>query len=405
MTYLNAKKYIQNAVDVTPKNHDGLAKALQQLSNPQKRLKYIRLAGANGKSVCLEMLRHITVSAGYDAGTLRMPLCEELRQNIYIGNTALGMTEFADYTALIRDVCTSNDIILSKTEIMFAIALLAFRDAGCELCIIESSHGDVHISKLLPIPISVVICGSLSAGDKEQISDLRSYICRGIKEVVCATLTDTALNAVEAACVSAGCRLTRSHENTLKINKATFLTTEFAYRSHSYRINLCGRFQARNAALVIDTVDMLNRCGYKLDKNAVTIGLAAVKILGKFDVISISPVIIADSAHSPEALDNLCDTLAEITELKGKKIRICLPSLYDIDNICQRLTSNGYTAEKIFTTSNDAIPENNTVFCKNIRTLASSALVGLSNDTALLIIGKEAFVENARYNILSKLGF
>jgi folylpolyglutamate synthase/dihydropteroate synthase len=87
MTYHNAIKYIKNAPNVTPKNSSAkqrIARLCKTLGDPQKRIKYVRLAGSNGKSVCAQMLTSILNEAKICNGSLTMPLHEDLRENVKV---------------------------------------------------------------------------------------------------------------------------------------------------------------------------------------------------------------------------------------------------------------------------------------------------------------------------------
>ena len=87
MTYHNAIKYIKNAPNVTPKNssaRERIERLFKMLGDPQKKIKYIRLAGSNGKSVCAQMMTSILNCAKILSGCLTMPLLSELRENVRI---------------------------------------------------------------------------------------------------------------------------------------------------------------------------------------------------------------------------------------------------------------------------------------------------------------------------------
>ena len=101
MTYHNAIKYIKNAPNVTPKNSSAkerVERLCKALGDPQKRIKYVRLAGSNGKSVCARMMTSILNKAGILSGCLTMPLLSELRENVRIGGSPLSMDDTVRFT-------------------------------------------------------------------------------------------------------------------------------------------------------------------------------------------------------------------------------------------------------------------------------------------------------------------
>ena len=101
MTYHNAIKYIKNAPNITPKDSSAkqrIERLCAMLGNPQRKIKYIRLAGSNGKSVCAQMMTSILNCAGILSGCLTMPLLSELRENIRIGGTPISMEDTVRFT-------------------------------------------------------------------------------------------------------------------------------------------------------------------------------------------------------------------------------------------------------------------------------------------------------------------
>ncbi len=403
MTYLNAKKYILSSPEKTKKS--ALSSLLESLGNPQKRLKYLRLAGSNGKTVCAEILRSITTHAGHTVGCLRMPIAEEPRNSICIGTSTLSMDDFAEYAAIVRELSTEQNVTLTRSEIMLIIAILAFRHNGCELCIIESDRFDTLSVRVLPAPFATVICGTVFADDKQEMAAIKSYITRGVEEVVTSPQSNEAFKIISDACYAVGCRLTVPSKRAITLEKLNFRGACFSYKGISYSLSLCGRFQVANAVLALEVADMLVRRGYTITVTAVRDALDSLKIPAKFEVISISPVIIVDSTYIHDAIQTVCDSFADFKELTGNRVRLCLPCGEIIDTYRQALESRGYVIENTYTLCNDGTNADDVITYKNSRSLASALLSGLGKDTVLMISGEHAFVDDVRYRLLAKMGF
>ncbi len=408
MTYLNAKKYIFNSPEQKNGDKDALNLILDKLGSPHKRLKYLRLVGNNAKTVCAEMLRSVLGCAGYTVGCLRLPLCEDPHNNICVGSSCISMSDFSVYISSVRELCTQCSVTLTRSELLLMTALLAFKNAGCDLCILEC--GDIIDTSVLPIPFAAVICGTIPSTDRSEISKIRSFICKGIEEIVSAPQDSAALKIIQDTCYSANCRLTLPSKNTQSLQKLNFRGSEFTYRNVTYTLKLCGRFQISNAVLVLETLEMLGRHGFRISTDSVKEGLNSLKIPAKFEVVSLSPLIIVDSTHSPVAIKTVCESLADFKADTGKRIVLCLPQGDIIDRYCEELTALGYEIYKIFTLpdSEHSVSDEHmsgTVVCKNARALLKNALSELNEDTLLLISGKHPFVTPVRYELLSTLGF
>ncbi len=409
MTYLNAKKYVWSAPIQKSGEKSDLPRILDRLGSPHRRLKYLRLAGSNGKTVCAEMLRSVLGCAGYTVGCLRLPLREEPRENICIGSTCIGMEDFVAYISEIRSLCAEGSYTLTRSELLLAASLLAFRKADCHICLLEcGSIADTQNS--LPPPFAAVICGTIPSSDKKEIAKIRSYITKGIEEIVSAPQDSEAYKIILETCYNVGCRPpTTPEKNAQSVQRLNFRGCEFTYKNQAYSLRLCGRFQISNAILVLKVIEMLERHGYRISNGAVREGLSALKIPSKFEVLSISPLIIADSSHAPIAIKTVCDALAQFEETVGKRVLLCLPEGSIIDGYYNALSSNGYEIEGVFTLpcggdANDAHAVPVTV-CKNARALAKSVLAELTSDKILLISGQHPFVTPVRYELLAALGF
>ena len=401
MTYLNAQKYITAAP--TEPVADQLSALLSALGNPQRRLRYVRLAGSNGKTVCAEMLSAILRETEHSVGALRMPIRADQRENVCINGTPISMAEFSSHMSEIKRIITEQQLTLTGNELILATALCAFRDAGCRFCLIECNHQGSDPSVSLPPPISAVICGTIPSDDASEISRVRSYISRGTEEVISAPQNPEAYRIISDICYSASCRLTLPTRTAVSVDRTNLRGVDFTYKGKSYSLNVCGSFQVTNAVIVIEIVEMLERKGFAIGREAVRRGFAALKLPCKFEVISLSPLIIVDSTHTPVAIRTVCDSFAEFSGAVPSEVRLCLPDKETIDSYRAELTSRGFSVERVFTC--EATDDDSVTICKNIKSVAKAALSELSKNTVLMVSGDHSFVSPLRYELLSIMGF
>ena len=139
MTHHNAIKFIQNAPNEAPKDSSvsaRIGRLLKALGNPQKRIKYIRLAGANGKTILARMLISILNKANIVNGCLSMPLYEELRDNIRINGDPISISGLTN--------CIGHRIGLQNHSIKIVITLLDTLHNSH--CLIQSTGQDIVLS-------------------------------------------------------------------------------------------------------------------------------------------------------------------------------------------------------------------------------------------------------------------
>lgn len=436
MTYHNATKYILNAPDELQEPAPGarLRKLWNHLGNPQKQLKYLRLAGSNGKTVCAEMLMSVFQQSSYTVGFLTMSIQAEIRNSIRINGIPVSFDEMAGFVDQIRQTIlhlnkdakrnpsaeaedSSNsdaislpisELILTKYEILLTAALLAFQKKGCKFCLIESDHGNTDPTRFLSAPFAAAICGTIPSENRKEIQGIRSYISHGIQEIVSAPQNQEAYQVISQTCAVINCRLTIPTKSQVDIQKLTLSGSEFSYKGSPYRLSLCGKFQITNATVVLEILEMLARRGYQFTEKQIYEGLRLTKIPSKFEILSVAPTIIADSTHSEVAVGTVCDSMADFRHMIGSNIRLCLPEGSIVERYVQVLKDMDYSISSVITLEQES-PSDATVSAlehtKKIRHTVRQALAGLANDEILLISGPYSFTAEIRYEILKILGF
>lgn len=428
MTYHNAVKFIKNAPNVTPKDDsasDRILTLCSALGNPQKRIKYIRLTGSNGKTVCANMITSILNKAEISSGCLSMPIHEDVRENIRVNGEPISMEETVEYVSLIKKAVEdinkgdgeSSDgkhYVFSPTahEILLCMALLSFSRRKCNVCIIESEHKGEDPSRFLPSPFAAIICGTIPNGNKQEISKIRSYICRGMREIISAPQNEEAYRIIADTCSSVNCRLTLPAKNKIEITRLNLRGTDFVYKGQEYSLKVCGKFQTANALVAIESAQMLNRCGYSISNDDIKAGISSFSAPCKFEVLSLSPVIIADSTHNPVAIKAVCRSLADFKSFTGNKVRLCLPDGELIPQYAEALGELGYSVDRISAMEIEGIGEEERGGCdipvsvsKTAKSTAKDALDGLDENSVLLISGPSNFTRRLRYELLGILGF
>ncbi|MBQ8850389.1 MAG: hypothetical protein IJ011_08680 [Clostridia bacterium] len=421
MTYHNAQKYIMNSPNDTASSSAGnnLRKLWTLLGNPQRNIKYLRLAGSNGKTVCAEMLMSAYKNSEYTVGCLTTTLRNDLRSNILINGAPLSYEQMAEYVEKIYRIAydlgksastrgNEADFILTKQEILLSAALLAFKANDCALCIIESDHKHADPTVFLPPPFSVAICGAIPCNSKDDIHMIRSYICHGIQEIVSAPQDQAAYKIISDTCAAVNCRLTIPAKSELEIKKITLGGSEFSYRGKDYKIGLCGKFQISNAIFVLELLERLSVRGYGLSDEQIGEGLQNTKIPAKFEILSIMPTIIADSTHSEVAISTVCESMSEFRNMIGSKVRLCLPEGAIVDKYVKVLSDQNYDIDKVIVaveSSADKVQKDKFIYCKKTKELIKRVLENLEKDEILLISGPSSFTLEVRYELLAQMGF
>ncbi len=443
MTYHNAVKYILTAPTKSgpAESLDRIRFLCDRIGVQYKKLRYIRFVGSNGKTVCQTMLSQILKESGMKVGSLIMPAFSDPQENILIDGAPLSMEKTVEYTQLIageitkikasiKDCSLNKDsldeagfgngipkeilsgktnISPTKNELIMMIALLAFKDANCDICLIECEHNGADPTKLLSPPFAAVICGTIPGENTREINRIRSYLQSGITEVISAPQSSDTYKIISGSCARINCRLTIPTRAMLEVKRLSLRGSEFIYKGQEYSLGLCGKFQIHNATTIIETVEMLNRSNYKIEKKAVLKGLSSITLKSKFEALSILPTIICDSTHKSEAVGTMCQTLADFKEQTGENIRLCIS--YDIaliDTYIDKLCELGYSINELIVPSQDA-PDLNTnvkaTFLRTPKAIAKHITSSLNSEEFVLITGEADFAAKVRREVLRILEF
>lgn len=430
MTYHNAVKYIHQAPKEMPESVAGerLRRMLDTLGTPQRHLRYLRLAGSNGKTVCAELLMSVYRQSDNTVGCLTMPLRADVREGILINGSPLSFDTVAALVERVRSTVTAisrtdaertaateeeavtgpSSFVPTGSEILLCVALLAFEEANCRLCIIESDHEHTDPTRFLPSPIAAAICGTIPGSDRKEIKKIRSYLSHGIPEIVSAPQDKDAYRMISDTCATLNCRLTIPTRSELSVERLALRGSTFTYRGKAYSIPLCGRFQVANATVVLEILNMLARRGYPLSDEQIAQGFKQIRIPCKFEILSIAPTIIADSTHSEVAVEPVCDSMADFADTIGKTVRLCLPDAATAKRYLAVLEPKGYRIESVILYGQSESETNdlaNAVRCHTVKETVKQALADLAPTDILLLSGPYAFTSEIRYELLKALGY
>ncbi len=414
MTYLNAKKYLATLPSTRGEERPGarLSRVLSLLGDPQKHMNYLLLTGSNGKSICASLLLSAYQGSDFLVGYLSPHGEEDPRHSVRIGADSLSMERFAELTDRIRRTLAEEEsdkdatpIPLTRSEFFLCLALLAFREAGCRFCLIEGDLSASDTTRALHAPFGAVICGTIPHANRREIQLIRGGIRHGIREIVSAPQDREAYAVISDTCAAIHCRLTIPPRAEIRPLRLTLRSTEFSYFGKPYRLSLCGRFQITNATVVLETLSMLGRMGYPLSEEQIRTGLEKAVIPCKFEILSVSPAIIADSTHSPVAIETVCESMADFRDMIGSSVRLCLPDGDLVEQYTEILRRMDYDLTQTLLLSDRRESEGDLHRFAKPKELIRAALRDLAPHEILLISGPHAFTAGIRYGLLQELNF
>lgn len=298
---------------------------------PQKSLKFIHLAGTNGKGSTSSMLASILTENKLKVGLFTSPHIQDFRERIRINGEMISETFVIDFCNQIKAL--KIDFEPSFFEITWMMALSYFKQAACDICIVETGLGgrlDATniITPILSIITNIGLEHTIFLGEtyEEIASEKAGIIKPNIPVIIGETLPETK----------------SVFESIAKKNTSQIIFSEKLEIKIPEYFPLLGSYQINNFKSVLNAIQYLNKLGYRISESSIEKGLKNLSkntgFFGRLQVINQSPLTILDVSHNYEGIKATLESLKTIT--KGK-----LHLIYG--------TSSDKDVQKIFSLFND----------------------------------------------------
>ena len=308
MTYKEALEYIHSVTWMGSRpGLSRIAELCEKMNNPQNSLRFVHVAGTNGKGSFSCMLSEVLREAGYRVGLFTSPFIKEFNERIRVNGQDIPNEDLADVTEYVRGFADTMEDLPTEFELITAIALEYFRRQNCDIVVLEVGMGGrLDSTNVINTPILSVITeisldhtGMLGDTVEAIAAEKAGIIKTGVP--VMFSGTDTRARAVIANTAQRmGCVITYPAYDTLLVEQSSIEGSTFTYKGKSgYTISLAGLYQPRNAAAVICAVEALRREGYAISDEALRTGLACARWSARFELLRRDPVIIYDGGHNP----------------------------------------------------------------------------------------------------------
>ena len=282
---------------------------LAALGNPQEKLRFVHVAGSNGKGSTCAMLDNILRCAGYRTGLYTSPYIECFNERMRVNGEDIPGTELARITERIKAIAEAMDDHPSQFELVTAIAMQYFYERRCDIVVLEvGMGGTLDSTNVIPAPEAAVITNI------------------GLEHTEYLGSTITEIAAAKAGIIKPGCSAVSYDGDSaatavLEPISETLDGQRFRYKGAEYIISLLGAHQLKNAAVVLETVDALSERDWDISAQSVECGLRGAKWPARLEVLGRLPLFILDGGHNPQCAAALAESLHRL--LPGVKF-VCL---------------------------------------------------------------------------------
>ena len=300
---------------------DSIRNLLRELSDPQKDLEFVHIAGTNGKGSVSACLSSILKEAGCRTGTYTSPAVISVRERYQVDGSWITEREFALLADRVKAAAGRMEEkgrgIPTVFEIETAMAFLYFKEKGCRVVVLETGLGGEQDATNVVENTLAAVFTSISmdhmgvlGNTLGQIAACKAGIIKPGCEVVSAHQPLEVLSVLKDRAGEKGCVFTQVDLSSLSAlscpereeNRGEYAENVFTYKAvEGIRISLPGTYQLENGALALEAASALSRKGIHIPESAMRKGLSNVSWPGRFQMLKKSPMVIVDGAHNRDA--------------------------------------------------------------------------------------------------------
>ncbi len=311
---------------------------LHALGDPQKELKFVHVAGTNGKGSVCAYLASILRCAGYRVGLCTSPFLEDFRERIQVDGKLIPPETLGELTELARPAAEAMEDHPTEFELITAVAMLYFRRCRCDIVVLEVGLGGaLDASNVIDVPEAAVITAmgmdhaAILGPTLGDIAAAKAGIIKPGGAVVSFGGCPEADAVIRERCREQGAQLTEVDFSRLRVVGTGLDGTDLEFAPYgALHVPLVGLYQAKNAAVAITTVEVLEKRGWEISRRALEQGLASVCWPGRLEVVRrAGPVILRDGAHNAHGMAATVESLRAL--FPGKKLTILMGVMADKD--------------------------------------------------------------------------
>ena len=322
MDFLEAQNYLEKV-----RSQKGIVLGLDtmrhlmaKLNNPQDKVKFIQIAGTNGKGSTAAYLTSILSEAGIKVGRYTSPAVFSSTEQYFARGGCISESEYAKGMTAVAEAAASLD---GETPTAFeqetALAFWYFAKKGCELAILEAGlGGDMDATNIVTTTVCSIIT-SISMdhcrilGNKiSEIAAHKAGIIKPGAPVICIEQKEDAMEPIRAAAKAADTPLYEVHRDEVRqIFSDKRESIVFFREFENLHLKMLGSCQPENAALAVQAASVLSR-SYPIEKKHIYDGIEKTRWGGRFELHSGSPDIILDGAHNPDGIRRLRESVNQM---------------------------------------------------------------------------------------------
>ncbi|MEG1447064.1 MAG: folylpolyglutamate synthase/dihydrofolate synthase family protein [Ruthenibacterium sp.] len=318
MTYEEALAWVHTLprLAATP-GIENTRRLLAKMGNPEKDLKFVHIAGTNGKGSATVMLASVLKEAGYKTGANISPYVLDFRERFLLDGEMIDTQTLAGLLSEVRSAIEDIGGSFVEFDVVTAAALLWFARETCDIVCMEVGLGG-RLDSTNAIENTLVACVMAIGKDHtellgdtyDKIAAEKCGIFKNHCDVVAYPLQpQAAIDEIVLRAAAAKCALTVPEMEDLHVYRAPAFENRVDYGGYDLNIPFPGIHQACNAMVVVEAALRLCDHGFTISDEAIMDGIAKARFPARIEVLHQNPLVLLDGAHNPDGARALADTL------------------------------------------------------------------------------------------------
>lgn len=295
---------------------DSVRALTQAAGNPQDSLKFVHIAGTNGKGSVLAYISTVLTASGYKTGCYISPSVTSYFEKYQINGTKITEEEYLCFAEYLLKLSKENNLSPTLFELETVLGFLWFKEKGCDIVVLETGlGGELDATNIVKTTVLSVITSigldhkDILGGSLKEIAAAKAGI---IKEgvPVCTGEKGEAFSVIKEKAAEKRSSLYTADSASAVIKARSIKGTVFDFEKHKgIEIGLLGDFQVKNACLALKALDILKGLGFDIRDEKIAEGMKKTKWPGRMEIISEKPLFICDGAHNPQGARALRESM------------------------------------------------------------------------------------------------